>query len=131
MKRKELLNSNEYWISKIQIDLYNIIEDYIAKNKITKTQLAEQLGVTKGYVSQILNGDFDHKVSKLVELSLAVGKIPVLTFEDIGQHCEDDELNITHIPFNERPIIKLDLNHLSKITHDTEKDESAKNNQYT
>jgi transcriptional regulator with XRE-family HTH domain len=45
---------------------------------INRTQLAEHLGVSKGYVSQLLNGNFDHKISKLVELALAIGLCPKL-----------------------------------------------------
>ena len=45
-------------------------------NKKNRTQLAEHLGVTKGYVTQLLNGDYDHKLSKLVELSLKCGYVP-------------------------------------------------------
>lgn len=38
-----------------------------------KSQLAEYLGVSKGYVSQLLNGDYDHCMSKFFELALAFG----------------------------------------------------------
>ena len=53
MKREELLNSKEYWLSKIQIDLFNEIEKYMQRNDLNRTQLAEKLGVSKGYISQI------------------------------------------------------------------------------
>ena len=49
-------------------------------NELNSTQLAQELGVTKGYVTQVLSGDFDHRLSKLVELSLAVGLIPKMEF---------------------------------------------------
>ena len=92
MIRKELVKSREYWIAQIQLDLFELIENYRKKNDLNKTQLAAQLGVTKSYVTQILNGDFDHKVSKLVELSLAFGKVPVLQFIDLDQYVEKDNL---------------------------------------
>ena len=60
------------------------------ENGINRTQLAEKLGVTKGYVTQVLNGDFDHKISKLVELSLAIGLVPNLTFKPLEQVLEED-----------------------------------------
>ena len=41
-----------------------------------RKELAEHLGVTKSYVTQLLNGDFDHRLSKFVELSLAFGYVP-------------------------------------------------------
>lgn len=88
MTRKELVTSREYWITQIQLNLFEMIENYRKKNNLNKTQLSAQLGVTKSYVTQILNGDFDHKVSKLVELSLAFGKVPVLQFTDLGKYIE-------------------------------------------
>ena len=42
--------------------------------KLNRSQLAKKLGVTKGYITQVLNGDFDHRISKLVDLSLAINK---------------------------------------------------------
>jgi transcriptional regulator with XRE-family HTH domain len=85
MKREELLKNKGYWISKIQIDLYNQLEKYMRENNINRTQFAEKLGVSKGYLSQVLNGDFNHRLSKLVELSLAIGKVPEFCFKDLEQ----------------------------------------------
>lgn len=83
MTRSELIRSREFWLAQLQNKLFNLIEDYRAKKAITKTALADEFGVTKGYISQLLNGDFDHKLSKMVEISLKVGKVPVLQFEDV------------------------------------------------
>lgn len=91
MKRKELLKSKEYWLIQIQNDLLGVLEEYLKKENINRTQFAEKLKVTKGYISQIFNGDFDHKISKMVELSLASGKVPVLSFVDINQFIKEDE----------------------------------------
>lgn len=96
MKRKELLKSAEYWLVKIQNDLYNLIENYRKEKKLKKTELADELGVTKGYVSQILKGDFDHKVSKLVDLSLAFNKVPIISYVDIEEYLKNDELDNTN-----------------------------------
>jgi transcriptional regulator with XRE-family HTH domain len=90
MTRKELINSKEYWISSVQLDLYNKIKAYLEKNNITQTELANQLNVTKGYISQVLNGNFDHKLSKLVELALACDNIPLVYFVDKTKYTIDD-----------------------------------------
>lgn len=79
MTRKEMLSNPGYWTQDIQLDLYNAVERYMKENKISRTEFAAKLGVSKGYVSQILNGDFDHKLSKLVELALACELVPVFT----------------------------------------------------
>lgn len=94
MKRKELIKSKEYWIAKIQLDLFEMIENYRKENNLTKTQLAEKLGVSKGYISQILNGNFNHKISKLVELSLAFDKVPLLEYENLNKYILNDSIGI-------------------------------------
>lgn len=76
----ELLTTTEYWTTRIQLDLYSHLQDYMKKNGLNKTQLAQELGVTKSYVTQILNGNYDHRISKLVELALAIGLIPKMEF---------------------------------------------------
>lgn len=85
ISREELVRSKEYWLVKMQAALYEQVELYLQQNNMSKTEFASKLGVSKGYVSQLLNGDFDHKLSKLVELSLAIGKAPVLQWYDIEQ----------------------------------------------
>lgn len=94
MKRKELIKSKEYWISKIQLDLFEMIENYRKENNLTKTQLAEKLGVSKGYISQILNGNFDHKISKLVDLALAFDKVPLLEYENVNNYILNDSIGL-------------------------------------
>lgn len=101
MKREELLESTEYWLAKIQIDLFNEVDKYMKKNKLNRTQLAEILGVSKGYVSQILNGDADHRISKLVELSLAVGVAPRLQFEEMESVVKKDSMDAIIDTYNE------------------------------
>src|SRR5690606_38474604 len=49
--------------------------------------------VSKSYLSQVLNGNFDHKLSKLIELSLAIDKIPMIKFEDVNTCLLLDELD--------------------------------------
>jgi len=100
MKREELLKSREYWITHIQLGLFELIENYRLKNGLNKAELARELGVSKSYITQVLNGDFDHKLSKLVDMALAFGKVPVIRYEDIEQHIEEDKLGITVVRMN-------------------------------
>ncbi len=85
MTREELIQSKEYWIAKLQIDLFNEVEAYMKKNGLNRTQFAEKLGVSKGYISQVLNGDADHRMSKFVEFALSIGLVPSVTFEKIEE----------------------------------------------
>lgn len=109
--RKELLQSKEYWLARLQANLYSLLENYMEENGLNRTKLAEELGVSKGYVSQILNGDYDHRLSKLIELSLAIKKVPQIHFQDIDQIFEDDDMGLLYEnEIMKRPIIKLELN---------------------
>lgn len=93
--KKELLKSKAHWVTKIQLELYKNILDYMEAKGLNNSRLAEELGVTKGYVSQILNGDFDHKLSKLVELSLFIGKAPLVKFKNLETLIEQETHKIS------------------------------------
>jgi len=108
MKREKIIKSKGYNITKIQNELYRQLTNYLEENNITRTQFAKELGVSKGYVSQILNGDFDYKLSKLVELSLAIGKIPDIKFTSFSEFDKkmNKDVKIVHLGekrFNNRP----------------------------
>lgn len=90
MEREELLNSESYWTASIQLSLFDSIESFMQKNDLNKTQLAERLNFTKGYISQVLNGDFDHKISKMVKLSLACDAVPLVFFVDKETFIKND-----------------------------------------
>lgn len=118
MDRKELLKSKEFWIVKIQNQLYEELEKYLNDENMSKTDFAKKMGFSKGYISQILNGDFDHKLSKLIEISLAMDKIPNLKFENIN-HCIkiDKEIGLDKLNINEVHVnLNYNINfHLPKI----------------
>lgn len=96
MTREELLSSPSYWTAELQTELYRQIESYMKVNHLNKSQLAEKLGCTKGYVSQLLNGDFDHKMSKFYELALSIGKVPEFNFVDLDKVIECDKSGFTN-----------------------------------
>lgn len=90
MTREELLRDPSYWTAELQLELYRQIQDFMDKNNMNKTQLAQYLGCSKGYVSQLLSGEFDHKMSKFMELALAINKIPEFNFVDADEYIEND-----------------------------------------
>lgn len=94
MERNELLKSKGYWLAKIQIELFQQLEKYMRENNLNRTELATRLGVTKGYISQVLNGNFNHHISKLVELAIAMERAPIVKFEELAEYIKLDELNI-------------------------------------
>lgn len=89
MRYNELIKTPEYWTTKMQLDLYEKVEKYMVDNNLNRTELAKKLGVSKGYVTQLLNGDSDHRISKLVELALSIGYYPTLEFKKINVSQEE------------------------------------------
>ena len=90
MEREDLLKSRIYWITQMQMGLFEVINNYMKENNLSQTEFAKQIGVNKSYVSQILNGNFDHKISKYVDLLLACGKAPLINAVDLQKHIDKD-----------------------------------------
>ena len=83
-KNKSLQQTPEYWTTQIQLSLLSLIQDYLKENHMTRSGFAAKMGVTKGYVSQVMNGDYDHRISKMVELAMAIGYVPQVKFVPVA-----------------------------------------------
>ena len=90
IKREELVQTSEYWFETIQNEIFRQVATYLKDKNINQTQFAEQLGVSKGYVSQVMKGEFNYTLKKLIELSLAVGKAPIIDFKPLAEIIQAD-----------------------------------------
>lgn len=97
MERKDLLQIPDYWITQIQMAIYNCAMDFMKESGKNRSQLAEYLGVSKGYVTQLLSGDYNYSLSKLVETSMAFGYIPKVHFTPIEEEIYMDEHRSTFV----------------------------------
>ena len=97
MRYEELIKTPEYIMTQIQIMLFNRVNEYLERNNMSRKDFAEKLGVTKGYVSQIMNGDFDHRLSKLVEIADAIDVELEISFKDKEEKPIDIESYISNI----------------------------------
>lgn len=110
MNRKELISRREYWLAKWQVDLFEGIKKYMTEKKLKRNSFAKELNVTKGYISQVLNGDFDHRISKLIDLSLAIGKAPIFKLEDIENIIEyEKRTGNNYVETMSRPIQYINM----------------------
>ena len=82
--QEELLEYPDYLLTKYQNEIYRQLTNYIEKNKLSQQDVANKMGVSNAYVSQILNGNFNFTLKKLIELSLFIGKVP--DFEFVPPH---------------------------------------------
>lgn len=86
MKRIDVIKNSGYWLADIQLKLFEAVNQYLSENNMSRTDFAKQLGVSKGYISQILNGDFNHRIEKMIEISLAIGRIPEVNFHELSDY---------------------------------------------
>lgn len=91
LTREELLSSSEYWFEYVQNDIYRIVTSLMENESLNQTQLAQKLGVSKGYVSQILKGEFNYSLKKLIDLSISVGYVPHIEFKSLNEVIDDDK----------------------------------------
>lgn len=91
--RQDILTNSAYWEQKIQLEIYNCACTFMKTNNMNRTMLATHLGVSKSFVSQLLSGNYNYSLSKLIEISLKLGFQPDFTFKPI--HLENSKSRIS------------------------------------
>jgi predicted XRE-type DNA-binding protein len=106
LTQKQLIRTTEYWQEKIQNDLYQELMTYMKANNINRSELAKEWNVSKGYVSQVMNGNFNFTTQKLIELALHMEIAPVMDFKPIseleGYNMIVKPQNITAMPMESK-----------------------------
>ena len=93
-KFRKTIRSEQYWVLKGQSDIYNMLNENL-KERGDNRRLAEKIGVTDGYISQIMNGESEINPTwkKIVKLCLSLDKVPVLAIKDFDEFIEEQSLN--------------------------------------
>ena len=121
--REHLLRNERFWTETIQNKIYNDLASYIKTEKISQKEIAKRLGVSKGRISQILNGsNLNFRIDTLVKICLAINKVPNFKFEDIKSFIESDtKSNYISCVYNQEHIELSELN--NKISFEKNKKE--------
>jgi len=103
---EDLFKTQEYWLETLQNEIYRQVDHYLKENHLSQKEFAKQLGVSKGYVSQVLKGEFNYTLKKLIELSLSIGKAPEINFIDLDKHilAERKRVDILYQPMKSMPV---------------------------
>jgi hypothetical protein len=94
LSKKELLKTPEYWVEDLQNQLFREVSAYMKTNKLNRTELAKEWGVSKGYITQVLSGECNFSLKKLVELSLKMQKAPVVEYVSTHDMYEMDKISL-------------------------------------
>ncbi|WP_017733394.1 helix-turn-helix domain-containing protein [Nafulsella turpanensis] len=109
ISREQLHQTPEYWLERIQNDIFCMVHQYMEEKQLNQSALAKELGVSKGYVSQIVNGNFNFSLSKLIELSLALGVAPKVKLEEsLQEYTIEQERKLGNL--NRNGFVSIQLN---------------------
>jgi predicted XRE-type DNA-binding protein len=101
ISKQELLKRPNYLLTKYQNEIFRQVSAYMLSNNLSQKQVAEKLGVSNAYVSQILNGNFNFTLKKLIEIDLMIGKVPIIEFLDFERFQQGEKKSSTHLkPMN-------------------------------
>ncbi len=104
-KKEELLAKPNYLLTTYQNEIYRQVISYMKENNLSQKDVAEKLGVSNAYISQIINGNFNFTLKKLIELGLMIGKVPALEFVEFNEYWRR-EIEGTVV----RPTISITIN---------------------
>lgn len=90
--QEELREFPEYWMEIVQQEIYEEILAYMEQEGLNRKQLANRLDVSKGYVSQILNGRSNFSMKKFIELALKINRYPNITFTPKSTLMQEERL---------------------------------------
>jgi transcriptional regulator with XRE-family HTH domain len=80
LTQDELLETPDYLLTKYQNEIFRVLHGYMESNNLSQKDVAKKLGVSNAYISQVLNGNFNFTLKKLIALGLAIGKVPKIEF---------------------------------------------------
>ncbi len=72
-KVRHARETDRYWSEKIKLDFALAIHRFMERSGLTKTQLAERIGVSQPYITKALRGDANLTIETMVKLARAVG----------------------------------------------------------
>lgn len=79
-ENNDLLKYPNYLLSTYQLEIYRQLGMYMQENNLKSKDIAAKLSVSNSYVSQIMKGNFNFTLKKLIELGIAIDKVPYLEF---------------------------------------------------
>lgn len=104
-----LFTSKEFHMETLQNELFRQLEEYrLSRGFKTRKELADDLGYSKGYVTRLMAGEFNHSAQKLIELSLKIGKAPLFSFMDLSEFVStQSQVEIISLPHYENRALKV------------------------
>ena len=97
------------------LEVTELISELMEDKKIKKSELAERLGKTKGYITQLLDGRANMTLRTVSEVFYALNSSVNVSSKPLGfeTHASDSNYKVTAIKFQGR---KTEMSSISKPT---------------
>lgn len=89
--KERLVRGEGYWMETIQQAVYEALLAYMDKHSLNQTELANKLGFTRGYVSQLMNGNFNLSQKKIIQLLLKMDMVPDLRIRTVDDYLASSD----------------------------------------
>lgn len=86
LNKQDRLKYPNYLLSNYQLEIFRQLASYMEENKLKKKDMAKKLKVSSPYISQVLSGNFNFTLKKLIELGLSIDKVPYLEFVNADEY---------------------------------------------
>lgn len=120
--KKELYGDPEYWVEKINLDLYELIELYKKEHSCRGKDVAQLLKISPGRLSQLKNnGSTNFSLKKIFDFLLKLGKIPLLEFVELDEYLKKEESAFNrkyevNQPFSE--LVTMNIEPIPAVIHE-------------
>lgn len=84
--KERLVRGEVYWMETIQQAIHEALLAYMEKHDLNQTELGKNLGFTRGYVSQLMNGNFNLSQKKIIQLLLKMDMVPDLRIRTVDSY---------------------------------------------
>lgn len=88
-RRREILQSPDYNIARLQIQISEIAKEFMESQNMSKTELADYLNCPDSTVKQILSGDFNGTIDELYNIMASLGKMMIIRFVDASNEFDN------------------------------------------
>lgn len=65
--------SDEYWVEGAILDFTEELATLMAKNNVSRTELAKRIGTSPAYITKVLRGNVNFTLASMVKLARALG----------------------------------------------------------